>query len=434
MPHGGVDSGVWKIYPLKKIQVLKEQNQTVLNDNGLTEAWHKTTVGYRFLYKYARFAFNLFYPVIHIEGRANIPEGKPVILAANHQNALMDALAMLFASNKPVYFLARADIFKKNRVAKILKFLQMMPVYRLRDEVDIVKKNETTFKQTADLLSAENYLGILPEGTHTPIKQLQTLKKGVCRIAFETVTQADENIDLHIVPVGLDYSDYHTQGSSLVVIFGKPIPVADFMGEYHENPSRAITLLRDKIADSMKEVMINIDNTEQYQFIHRTSEQIADNNLAIQVINEPREWVWQRYNLIKHESERLLSLLKHNPVEYNEFKASRLSEQSEESTAGSGYEHFGAIRPRWKVLIFKIITVLALLLNIAPFVLAGWLSNRVKDKQFISSFKFVISLILFPLWYLLLFLIIATTAGVMPALGIVSISIFLAILKLKYVR
>lgn len=412
---------------------MKEQKPTVLNDKGQTEAWHKTTLGYRLLYKYARFAFKLFYPVIHIEGRSIIPEGKPVIFAANHQNALMDALSMLFASNKPVYFLARADIFKKKRVANILKFLQMMPVYRLRDEVDIIKKNETTFKQTAVILSAGNYLGILPEGTHTPIKQLQVLKKGICRIAFETVTQADENIDLHIVPVGLDYSDYHTQGSSLVVIFGKPIPVADFMGEYHENPNRAVTLLRDKLADSLKEIMINIDNTEQYQFIHKTSEQIADNNLAIQVNKEPREWVWQRYKLIKQESERLLSLLKHNPVDYNEFKASRLSMQNVESNMRSSSERYGVNRQIWQVLLFKIITVLALIMNFAPFALAGYFSNRVKDKQFISSFKFVASLILFPLWYLLLFLIMLTTAGIVPALISVATASMFAFLKLKFI-
>ncbi len=413
---------------------MKEQNLHLHNEYSLNEPWHKTTLGYRLLYKYARFAFNLFYPVIHIEGRANIPEGKPVIFAANHQNALMDALAMLFASNKPVYFLARADIFKKKQVAAMLKSFQMLPVYRLRDEVDIIKKNETTFKQTAEILSAGNYLGILPEGTHTPIKQLQTLKKGICRIAFETITQAGQGIDLHIVPVGLDYSNYHKQGSSLVVIFGKSIPVADFMGEYHENPSRAVTLLRDKLSDSLKEIMIDINNPEEYHFIHRTSEQTADNYLALQVKKKRGEWVWQRYKLIKQESERLLSLLKHNPVEYYEFKASRLSMQNLESTEGSSSEHYGVNRPIWQLMLFKIITVLSLLMNFAPFALAEWLSNRVKDKQFISSFKFVASLILFPLWYLLLFLIILNTAGIFPALISVATASMFALLKLKYIR
>ncbi len=411
---------------------MKKQNSHLLNEVGLNKPWHKTKLGYRLLYKYARFAFNLFYPVIHIEGRENIPEGKPVIFAANHQNALMDALAMLFAANKPVYFLARADIFKKKRVANILKFLQMMPVYRLRDEVDIIEKNETTFKQTAAILASGNYLGILPEGTHTPIKQLQTLKKGICRIAFETVAQADDNADLHIVPVGLDYSDYHTQGSSLVVIFGKSIPVTDFLGVYHENPNRAVTLLRDKLASSLKEIMIDINNQEEYYFIHQTSEQIADNFLAVEDKKHPEKFIWQRYKLIKQESERLLSLLKHNPVEYNRFKASRLSLKSLEYTNGKGSGGSGVDRPLWQVLFYKIITVLALLMNFAPFALAGWFSNRVQDKQFIGSFKFVTSLILFPLWYMLMFIIILTTVGILPALISVAAASLFALLKLKY--
>jgi 1-acyl-sn-glycerol-3-phosphate acyltransferase len=357
-----------------------------------------------------------------------------VIFAANHQNALMDALAVLFAANKPVYFLARADIFRKKRVAALLRSLKMMPVYRLRDEVDIVKKNEATFRRTAEILSAGNYLGILPEGTHTPIKQLQILKKGICRIAFETIQQADDGIDLHIVPVGLDYSNYHKQGSSLVVIFGRSIPVIDFLDEYIENPNRAVTMLRDKLSDSLKEIMISIDNTEQYHSIHSTAEQIADSYLALKSSKNRSERAWQRYNLVRQESDRLLKLLNKDPEAYNEFMTSWYQLQNDGKSSEKGIVPEKANDQKWQLLLLSIIGSVAILLNFAPIAIAGWLSNRVKDKQFISSFKFVASLILFPLWYLVIFLIIAIISGIIPAITIVTISFFLAVLKLKFIR
>ena len=93
----------------------------------------KASVFYKLLSVSAKFFFNLFYRRFIIVGRENIPEGQQVIFAANHQNALMDALAMLFAYGKPVVFLARADIFKKALVANVLYFLKNIPVISTLD-------------------------------------------------------------------------------------------------------------------------------------------------------------------------------------------------------------------------------------------------------------------------------------------------------------
>jgi len=79
---------------------------------------------YELLRKSVKFAYQKFFRQIEIRGAENIPSGEPVIFAPNHQNALMDALVVLFVINKPVFFLARADIFKKSFVANNLRAIK----------------------------------------------------------------------------------------------------------------------------------------------------------------------------------------------------------------------------------------------------------------------------------------------------------------------
>ncbi|MBK6965724.1 MAG: hypothetical protein IPH20_17820 [Bacteroidales bacterium] len=79
-------------------------------------------------------------------------------------------------------------------------------------------------------------LGILPEGTHTDIKHLQTLKKGICRIAFQAAETSGFGINIHIVPVGIDYAHYQNAGTHLLLNYGTPVEVGAYHELYNENP------------------------------------------------------------------------------------------------------------------------------------------------------------------------------------------------------
>src|SRR6056297_1906445 len=159
-----------------------------------------------------------------------------LIYAPNHQNALMDALAILATYKGEPVFLARADIFEKKTISKILTFLKILPIYRIRDGKTNLQNNDAIFQKTIDVLKERKRLTILPEGNHAGRRKLRTVKKGISRIAFQAEEATDFSMGIKIVPVGLDYQHYYHVQSRLTVYYGKAIPLEQFVEEYKANP------------------------------------------------------------------------------------------------------------------------------------------------------------------------------------------------------
>ena len=228
----------------------------------------KYSAGYALLKSVAGFWHNnVFYRKVIVLGRENIKPDDHVIFAPNHQNALMDALAVLFTHKGQPIFLARADIFKKKTIASILYFLKILPVYRIRDGFSSVKGNDEIFAKTIDVLKNKNGLVILPEGDHAGFRRLRQLKKGICRVAFQSDEATGFNLRIKIIPVGLEFSNYSRFRQVLTVAYGKPIEVSEFFDLYKVSPERALNELRSRLSDEMKGIMVHIESEEDYEAI-----------------------------------------------------------------------------------------------------------------------------------------------------------------------
>jgi 1-acyl-sn-glycerol-3-phosphate acyltransferase len=210
---------------------------------------------------------NVFYRKVIVLGRENIKPDDPLIFAPNHQNALMDALAVLFTHKGQPVFLARADIFKSKTIAAILYFLKILPVYRIRDGFSSVKGNDEIFVKTIEVLKNKNGLVILPEGDHVGFRRLRQLKKGICRVAFQSDEATGFNLKIKIMPVGLEYSNYSRYRQVLTVAYGKPIEVSEYFDSYKASPERALNELRSRLSDEMKDIMVHIESEEDYEAI-----------------------------------------------------------------------------------------------------------------------------------------------------------------------
>ena len=210
---------------------------------------------------------NIFYRKIIVLGRENFSTDNHIIFAPNHQNALMDALAVLLTQKGQPVFLARADIFKRKTIADFLYFLKILPVYRIRDGFSSLKANDEIFLKTVEVLKNKNGLVILPEGDHAGFRRLRQLKKGICRVAFHADEATGFKLMIKIVPVGIEYSNYSRFRQVLSVVYGKPIEVSDFHVVYGESPEKALIELRDRLSTEMKRVMVHIGSEEDYEAI-----------------------------------------------------------------------------------------------------------------------------------------------------------------------
>ncbi|MDY0344725.1 MAG: 1-acyl-sn-glycerol-3-phosphate acyltransferase [Lentimicrobium sp.] len=387
----------------------------------------RTSPGYLLLCVVADFFFRLFYRRFIVLNRQLVPQGEQLIYASNHQNALMDALAMLFAARKPVAFLARADMFKKPFIAHLLHFLKIMPIFRPRDGMENMNANYEVFQATARLLKTGMPIALLPEGTHSPIKKLQQLKKGVCRIAFQAAEAQNFEADIYIVPTGIDFTSYSKAGTDLLLIYGPPINIAQYYPLYRENPQKAIYALIQHLADEIKKLMIHVEDEDYYTTIQQVITLFASDD--------------KRYaNFLK--ARKIIRELHESPD-----KAVRMNALTEFTTSYMQLLKEGGFRdknvrqpvPFPALLLRLILAVLALplaltggVINYLPYKLPTLISNKVKDKQFVSSVNYGVGLVCFVLWYLILAIVVVVSFKSVLALLLLPLAAGLGLFAFYY--
>jgi 1-acyl-sn-glycerol-3-phosphate acyltransferase len=206
------------------------------------------------------------YRKCQIHGQENVPTEGAVLIAPNHCNTLLDALVILRAYEKPTVFGARADIFKKDLIAKFMYFARILPMVRQRDGLRNVLKNKDTQEVIIETLENGVRFCMFPEGTHRPKHSLQTLGKGVFRAALAANEKFGAEKPVYIVPAGLEYGDYFRYRSTSLVNFGKPINVTEFVKNLDlDNEAQIMDALRKELSARMSELFTYFAFDENYE-------------------------------------------------------------------------------------------------------------------------------------------------------------------------
>ena len=225
---------------------------------------------YAFLRPYVDWMFRRSYRTFRYIGRENIPADGAIIYAPNHANALCDAMCVLGIDHQQKVFVARADIFRDPKKARILNWLKIMPINRVRDGLDEVRRNDETINKAVDTLQDGVPFCILPEGTHRPKHSLLPLSKGIFRIALQANEQFGEEKPVYIVPVGNEYGDYFHLWDSLTVTVGEPINVTEFVKEKRresrdESDPQLLMALREELTMRMRKLILWVPDDEHYE-------------------------------------------------------------------------------------------------------------------------------------------------------------------------
>lgn len=124
----------------------------------------------------------------YIEGRENIPDDRPAILASNHLS-FCDSFFMPLLAPRKVTFLAKAEYFTTPGVKGLISRLFMSGVGQVPIDRSDRDASRAALNTAVRVLGAEpgnNLLGIYPEGTRSPDGRLYRGKTGVARIALES--------------------------------------------------------------------------------------------------------------------------------------------------------------------------------------------------------------------------------------------------------
>jgi len=223
---------------------------------------------YAFLKNYCRVALHFFFRKWQIQGVENIPAG-PVILVPNHQNAFLDAVLVTCSSRVNPWFITRSDVFRKPAAKRILSKLKMLPVYRFRDGFRTLKQNDAILNECVNKINCGESILIFAEGNHGNKYQLRPLQKGVARIAFAVKRE----LNVSIVPVGIQYENSKGFRSRVLISFGKPIYINDIQKETN-NSRELYDELLIRIKNSLQKLIIHIDDEFyndkiQYLAMHR---------------------------------------------------------------------------------------------------------------------------------------------------------------------
>ena len=179
-------------------------------------------------------------------GLQHIPTDRPVLLASNHPNSFFDAVVIGVYLQRPIYTLTRADVFKKPPVAKLLRGIKLIPVFRSSEggSRDNLANNDQTFEECQEVFRKNGIVVIFVEGICLNQTELLPLKKGVARIAQQAWTNPEIGDKLVIVPTGLWYSSFSKFGKDVALRFGKPIFRQD-MPPLSEPIARALNQVLD---------------------------------------------------------------------------------------------------------------------------------------------------------------------------------------------
>lgn len=371
----------------------------------------KWSFRYWLLKQYVKLAYWLFHREIVVSGRENIPRGQPVIFASNHPNALSDILSLVCAAPQQVVWMGRASLFKARWAIPFLRFLKIIPVYRIRDGKDTLKGNEASFETALGILKQNGALGLYPEAAHSGKRVMLAHKKAIPRMVFLAGEKSGDTMNIQIVPVGIHYDQYFHFGRRLLISFGKPLPSAGYYPLYRQNPHQATLRLRDDIYNAILPLVLNYQSDTHYEGFEAVREIAGKSFARAQGLAGTLRGQLHADQAL---AARLDSLAADHPREATQLagKATQLRLDFRNLKLRSWLcDHSEENKSKaWLSTL--------LLLATFPFFLQGWVFNiipfaglgkgikgRIKDPVWFSTFTFGLGIVVFPLFYLLILLV-----------------------------
>lgn len=376
----------------------------------MVEKW---SLGYWFVRPYIQFAFWLFHRKIEIIGKENIPENVPVIYSGNHPNALNDDLAVVCTARHQVVWLGRADMFRSAIARPFLKFMKIIPAYRIRDGKENLGQNDQTFATAVKVLMNNQAIGLYPEAAHSENRQMLPHKKAVSRIVFLAAEKSGFTLDTKIVPLGIYFDKLQKYGRRLLIIYGKPIDVKKYYTEYQAHPQQTILTLKNDLHQAILPLTLNYltsGNFEGFEAVRMISsnyflQKSGNKNSMFNQLRLSQKLVEKLDNLETGDPEQAAALAQKALAFIRKLKSLGLRpwlvDQKEEKS-GKLVLHLLLL------LLTTPLFIYGFLFNFIPFfALDTLVKTKIKQEIFRSTVGFALAVFVFPLAYVLEMLLVS---------------------------
>ena len=355
---------------------------------------------YSFLLPYVNWHTRIAYRRFEVHGKEHLPKDSAVIFGVNHSNTLMDALVLLAADNIKKVFIARGDIFKNPAVAKILNFLRILPIFRIRNGVAAVRQNDDSLNKAVDVIHDHVDLYLFPEGTHRTKHSLMRMGKGLFHIALDANKQFGEKSPVYIIPTAIEYGDYFRYRSTAMIHFGQPINVTEFIqNTTEENEAIIINQLKDILGEEISKLFTYIPDDEDYDAIWE----------IVKMKNEKRAGSLFKKMLRNRETvAKVLKFREEKPEEaknlFERVLAFDKERRRQKISVMSTARKYPLINFLWRLAVLLVglpYFAASVIVNLPIWLTTSIIKSKLKDKAFSNTVSFGVEFVLFPLVFII---------------------------------
>ena len=214
----------------------------------------------------ARLLAAIFYHRVDVIGAERIPRTGPLIVAANHHNALVDGVLLLSALPRRLVSVAKAPLFSNPLIGPFLRLIGALPVHRRQDGGADPARNDRLFAASTTTLGRGDAILIFPEGVSQPEPTLMPLRTGAARMLL--AAEADAIGPVTLLPVGLMFHEPGTfrTGWALIAV-GEPVETADLVALARTEPEEAARRLTARLGEAMRGLIAEVDDRETLRLV-----------------------------------------------------------------------------------------------------------------------------------------------------------------------
>lgn len=345
-----------------------------------------------------------------LQHRGSEPTEGPTLYVLNHPNGLLDALVLTAALDRPPRLLGKATLWQVAVLRPFLAVFDPIPVHRRTDGDVGPEATAKTFAAVHAAFANGDAVAIFPEGISHGRRELAPLKTGAARMLLSSPTP------VRLVPVGLVYGERERFRHSALARIGDPIDYDDLKPD--GLAPAAVDALTDRIRDAIIPLTLHGPDDPSAQLAERLAWLLAEGPRE----RADLEHLRARTRLLADRL-RTIDDTQRSEIEARALRATIALAEVGVRPDQLGFEYSRSVVSRWLPGFLGRLALVPLILTLGlwfwpAYRLTGFVIDRLTlDLDVRSTYKFLLGIVLLPLWLVVTIVLAGWFGGVLGVLG-----------------